>query len=123
MFLVMFREVFHRKLKYHDTVSICITLQFQILFQYQFRSAKAKTISDQKIQDFKVNSCEQVSLDTFHKEHEHFSSEIMPSNTFLNLQSYMHVIRQCETEKSDVVYLQVLDAKSDSRDTLNANPV
>ena len=49
---------------------------------------------------------------------KHVSGEITPSNTFLDLQSYMHVISQSETEKSNVVYLQVLDAKSDSKDTL-----
>ncbi len=40
------------------------------------------------------------------------------SPVVLNIQGYMKVIRPAQTEKSNVVYLHVLDAKSDSKDTL-----
>ena len=40
------------------------------------------------------------------------------NQTILNIQDYMTVISPVTSEKSNVVYLQVLDAKSESKDTL-----
>ena len=42
----------------------------------------------------------------------------LDSPVVLNMQDYMKLVRPVVPDKSNVVYLQVLDAKSDSKDTL-----
>ena len=41
-----------------------------------------------------------------------------PQKTFINIQDYLSLARANHTEKSNVLYLDVMDAKSDSKDTL-----
>lgn len=41
-----------------------------------------------------------------------------PSKAFLNMQNYFKVTRVSHTEKSRILYLDVRDAKADSKDTL-----
>ena len=41
-----------------------------------------------------------------------------PQETFINIQDYLSLVRANHTEKSNVLYLDVMDAKSDSKDTL-----
>ena len=41
-----------------------------------------------------------------------------PQETFINIQDYLSLARANHTEKSNVLYLDVMDAKSDSKDTL-----
>ncbi len=47
-----------------------------------------------------------------------FASDTRPQYTFLNMQQYFSVTRANHTEKSNVLYLEILDAVADSKDTL-----
>ena len=85
------------------------------------------------LDDFKISQNEETAIQTLqqqlntyivqkhittsesHGDSDH-SSEI--HSTFLNIQDYMGVTRPTTTETSSVVYLHVLDALSESKDTL-----
>ena len=79
------------------------------------------------MEKFHLNSREQYAIDNLQKEmdtyilqkYTHFSSGAVPCNSsILSIQDYMRVISPVSAEKSNIVYMQVLDAKSESKDTL-----
>ena len=103
-----------------------VPLSTNTSFQH-FRSNKIS------LDDFKISQNEETAIETLqqqlntyivqkhittsesHGDSDH-SSEI--HSTFLNIQDYMGVTRPTTTETSSVVYLHVLDALSESKDTL-----
>ena len=79
------------------------------------------------MEKFHLNSREQCAIDNLQKEmdtyilqkYTQFSSGAVPCNSsILSIQDYMQVISPVSVEKSNIVYMQVLDAKSESKDTL-----
>ena len=83
------------------------------------------------LESFKLSQTEETSLeelredlDTYilqkytHSLTKNTHTDASTQPVVLNIQDYMRVIRPVQSEKSNVVYLQVLDAKSESKDTL-----
>ena len=94
---------------------------------YQFVNAcKEKIRVDKNLSDFLPNDQETSSLNEFQEEiHTYMMQKLAldtctteSSKTFLNLQDYLSLTRANHTERSNVLYLDVMDAKSDSKDTL-----
>ena len=79
---------------------------------------------DKNLSDFLPNDQETSSLNEFQEEiHTYMMQKLAldtteSSKTFLNLQDYLSLTRANHTERSNVLYLDVMDAKSDSKDTL-----
>ena len=79
---------------------------------------------DKNLSDFLPNNQETLSLNEFQEEiHTYMMQKVAlecseTSKTFLNLQDYLSLTRANHTERSNVLYLDVMDAKSDSKDTL-----
>ena len=77
-----------------------------------------------KLQDFQVNSSEgDVKHRLLQKLNTYMSLKQVSASSdsqvpFLNVQDYMREARPTNCEKSNIVYLQVLDAKADSKDTI-----
>ena len=77
--------------------------------------------------DFQLNSDEKCEINQLREHmdmyilqrHAHCSKSVTPGE-ILTLQDYMAVIAPVCSEMCNVVYLQVLDAKSESKDTLMA---
>ena len=92
---------------------------------YQFVHACTENTSVTKnVSDFLLNDQETSALNEFHEEiHTYMMQKLaLESNespkTFLNLQDYLSLTRTNHMERSNVLYLDVMDAKSDSKDTL-----
>ena len=94
----------------------------------QHHNAHTHTLT---LQSFKLSQTEENAfeelredLDTYilqkytHSLTQNTDTNASTQPVVLNIQDYMRVIRPVQSEKSNVVYLQVLDAKSESKDTL-----
>ncbi len=85
----------------------------------QWSSVKGKTISD-----FKVSPSEVLEQRQFQEELNTYMilkailSETRPSSSLLSLQRFFSMTRSTHTEKSDILYLEVMDAVADSKDTM-----
>ena len=76
------------------------------------------------IKDFVLNEAEreamnelQMNLGTY-MLFKHCVQDETKEKTFLNIQDYLSTISATHTERSNVSYIDILDAKSDSKDTL-----
>ncbi len=74
--------------------------------------------------DFVTNATEAVALHDLQKElNTYFVHKMSVNNStaelpFLSIQDFFSVVRVTHTQKSQVVYLEVMDAKADSNDTI-----
>ena len=81
---------------------------------------------DKNLSDFLPNDQETISQNGFQKEiHVYMMQKLALENfesskTFLDIQEYLSLTRATHSEKSNILYLDVMDAKSDSKDTLMA---
>ena len=81
------------------------------------------TVKD-KTADFQTNEAECTAFEELQQQVHtymllrHSVCSCESENTFLNIQDYLSSIRTTHTEKSNVAYLQVMDAVADSKDTL-----
>ena len=85
--------------------------------------------ADKSLSDFLLNEQETAALNDLYREvntymlHKLTIKNKESHDTPLNLQDYFSITRTNHTEKSNVQYLQVMDAKADSKDTQNLERV
>ena len=109
--------------KTHSTYQTELTEQHHHLTRYTQRNAL-------ELASFQQSASEEAVLQTLREQtdlyvllqyhvHNQLSHRFeLDSPVILNMQDYMKLVRPVISDKSNVVYLQVLDAKSDSKDTL-----
>lgn len=93
---------------------------------HQFTSVTTSvgTGENKTISDFLPNALEMVALQELKEELEVYMlqkvavSSKHPNKNFVNMQDYFLCTRATHTEKSNVFYHNIMDAKSDSKDTL-----
>ena len=79
---------------------------------------------DKHLSDFLPNEQETSALNELQEEFYVYMMQKValeskePQKTFLNIQDYFSLTRTNHTERSNVLHLDVMDAKSDNKDTL-----
>jgi len=97
----------------------------QSVSNYHFINTCSEEIpADKTLSDFLPNEKETTALNELQEQiHAYMLQKVAigsmnPQETFINIQDYLSLARANHTEKSNVLYLDVMDAKSDSKDTL-----
>lgn len=97
----------------------------QLVSNYHFINTCSEEISaDKTLSDFLPNEKETTALNELQEQiHAYMLQKVAfgntnPQETYINIQDYLSLARANHTEKSNVLYLDVMDAKSDSKDTL-----
>ena len=97
----------------------------QSVLNYHFINTCSEEIpADKTLSDFLPNEKETTALNELQEQiHAYMLQKVAigstnPQETFINIQDYLSLARANHTEKSNVLYLDVMDAKSDSKDTL-----
>lgn len=80
---------------------------------------KGKQLQDFKMSPEELSAIEEIKFDlNTYMLLRHSIAKVQESRTFLNMQDYFSLTRATHTEKSNVLYLEVMDAKADSKDTI-----
>ena len=99
-------------------------VSFQSNWQTCQYTCQQPSIKDKTIAEFKMREEETMSLQEMHRQvhtymfQKHAVNNTECEGTFLNIQDYFSVTQVTHTEKSRVVYLEVMDAIADSKDTM-----
>lgn len=84
----------------------------------------ASRVVNRSLSDFQINDLEIESLASLQQELFNYMIQSMAVNgkvgseVFIGLKEYFNLTRVPHTQQSEIAYLQVMDAKSDSKDTI-----
>ena len=88
------------------------------------QNSKAPSFTGITLQDFLMNDDERDALQDLNEElntympHKHATYKSTVELPFLGMQDFFSLVRVTHTQKSNVVYLEVIDAVADSKDTV-----